>query len=173
MSFNPKDYGPIFAPLLAKGSVQSLVGLSFESAFAHARIVDRDMAQCCLAGIWLLHDCLDESHTISQGIETPSGSFWHAIMHRREGDFSNAKYWFRRVGQHAVFAPLAKRAAELAVNLGASSSKFTDGDEWDPFAFVDVCQQAARDGQGADLCRAVQQAEWELLFDSCYRAGVS
>ena len=53
------------------------------------------MAACCLAGVWLLHDYLDESHTISQRIDTPSGSFWHGIMHRREGDFSNAKYWFR------------------------------------------------------------------------------
>ena len=76
------------------------------------------MAACCIAGVWLLHDFLDESHTISQGIDTPSGSFWHAIMHRREGDFSNAKYWFRRVGQHPVFDALGQRAAELAAIRG-------------------------------------------------------
>src|SRR5256885_982720 len=44
-----------------------------------------------LAGLWLWHDFLGESHKIAQSLATPSGSMWHAIMHRREGDFSNSK----------------------------------------------------------------------------------
>ena len=85
----------------------ALEALRIDGAFEHARLVDIDMARCCHAGLWLLHDFLDESHTISQGVGTPSGSFWHGIMHRREGDFSNAKYWFHRVGHHHVYAELA------------------------------------------------------------------
>ncbi|MGB1126733.1 MAG: hypothetical protein ACPG4Q_16145, partial [Phycisphaeraceae bacterium] len=38
------------------------------------------------AGLWLYVDELDRSHEYSQSIHTPTGSFWHAIMHRREGD---------------------------------------------------------------------------------------
>src|SRR5262249_24689657 len=117
--WNVADYGSAFVPLLAIDrrrplnpgtpdypAREALEALSVKSAFPHATVVDRDMAKCCLAGVWLLHDYLDESHTISQGVETTSGSFWHAIMHRREGDFSNAKYWFRHVGNHPVFAEL-------------------------------------------------------------------
>ena len=32
-------------------------------------------AQAMLAGLWLWHDWLGSSHTISQSIETPTGSF--------------------------------------------------------------------------------------------------
>jgi hypothetical protein len=187
--FDPQAYGPVFAPLLETNrrrpldsgrpdsDVRSaLKKLSLESAFAHARVADQNMAACCVSGIWLLYDCLDESHAISQGIDTSSGSFWHAIMHRREGDFSNAKYWFRNVGQHPVFAELGERAHVAATFRNADSSlgetHLRDG-IWDPFAFVDLCQAVARGQTGArELCLDVQQAEWELLFDYCYREAV-
>lgn len=131
--------------------------LLVKSAFAHVDggVVDRGMAECCLAGVWLLHDFLDESHRISQGIDTASGGFWHGIMHRREGDFSNAKYWFRRVGPHPVIELLAQR-------LGA----------WDPFVFVDECQAATRTGNNREQCLDRQQLEWEMLFDYCYQAAI-
>jgi hypothetical protein len=186
--FEPSDYGPAFGPLLEtdrrrpldagtpdSAARQKLDALSPQAAFAHAKIVDPDMAACCVSGVWLLHDYLDESHTISQGIDTPSGSFWHAVMHRREGDFSNAKYWFRRVGRHSVFDSIGQRAAELAATRGAehAGKKLISGGAWDPCAFVDLCH-AAESGRGHDgeLCREIQQAEWERLFDSCYRAAI-
>src|SRR5688572_8078834 len=117
--FDPQAYGPTFAPLLAidrrrelgagrpsSSSRSALKTLSQESTFAHTRVVDDEMAACCVAGVWLLHDFLDESHTLSQGIDTSAGSFWHGIMHRREGDFSNAKYWFRHTGRHPAMGPI-------------------------------------------------------------------
>jgi hypothetical protein len=182
--FQPADYGPVFEPLLAIDRCRSLDGgqpnraalaelerLSPETAFAHTRISNWDMARSCIAGMWLLHDFLDRSHEISQGIDTTSGSLWHAIMHRREGDFSNAKYWLRRVGAHPVFEPLTECAGELASEHGAPTPQFLVGGNWEPFAFVDACQQAVRGGAGGELCKAVQQVEWERLFDYCYRAA--
>jgi hypothetical protein len=168
--FEPSAYGPVFAPLLNvdrrraldAGSPNNdcrpeLESLTAVNAFAHTKIVDDDMAACCLSGIWLLHDFLDESHTISQSIETPSGSYWHAIMHRREGDFFNAKYWYRRVGQH----PVSEWVGE---QLGST---------YDPFAFVDRCEAAVRSkGNDKEECRDVQQTEWELLFDYCYGQAI-
>lgn len=192
----PDAYGPVFAPLLATDrrrpldaarakpldagtpaadALSQLEALSVKSAFAHAQVVDRDMAACCISAIWLLHDELDKSHTISQGIETASGSFWHGIMHRREGDFSNSKYWFRRVGRHDAFDALAARAAELAAARGHSdvSKVLAPGGDWDPFAFVDLCESTVRGSSDLhDLCLDIQQAEWELLFDHCYQAAI-
>ena len=48
------------------------------------------------AALWLLADDLPTAHTICQDIATPFGSAWHAILHRREGAFTNSKYWWRR-----------------------------------------------------------------------------
>ena len=170
-SFDPHAYGPVFAEILQverlreldEGSPETelrshLEGMTIEKAFSQDSVSDEEMARCCLAGAWLLCDFLDESHTISQAIGSPSGSFWHGIMHRREGDFSNAKYWFNRVGEHPVYE-------EIAAAVGQS--------RWDPFAFVDECRTAVRSsGAEAEHCRQLQQSEWEVLFDYCYRAAL-
>lgn len=185
--FNPADYGPVFAPLLAVDRNRSLDGgaadaalrkslhdLSLHAAFAPRTIVDPDAAEACLAGLWLLCDELDRSHTISQGIETPAGSFWHGIMHRRERDFSNAKYWFRRVGRHGAYERIAAAALELATSDAERlwAGRIAPGGAWDPLAFVDLCQAAQRDEPAAgSYCRRVQQAEWEALWHWCYNAA--
>jgi hypothetical protein len=184
-TFNANAYGPPVAallegdrlPVLGPGTPNGAVRRQLEiltpqSLVAPRPLRDRDMAAACLSGLWLLHDFLDESHRISQEIKTPTGSYWHGIMHRREPDYDNARYWFRRVGKHPVFEPLHVAAVELAGGAGVHpAAKFLrTSDRWDPFAFVDLCQTAAT-GKGPleMLCRKVQQREWELLFDWCYR----
>jgi hypothetical protein len=183
--FTPADYGPVFADLLQtnrcraldagqpdKAMRAALENATLSTAFAHAKVVDRDMANCCMAGVWLLHDFLDESHTISQDVHSPSGSFWHGVMHRREGDYSNAKYWFNRVGSHEVFSELPARIGAIADDSSTKSLavRLTSRGPFDAFAFVDMCQSAHRSGAAAEaFCRRVQQAEWERLFAHCYR----
>lgn len=65
-----------------------------------------------LQALWLLAGDLERSHHLSQSDSTPEGSFWHGIMHRREGDYGNAKYWFHRVGPHPVVEQLAEMIEE-------------------------------------------------------------
>jgi hypothetical protein len=126
------------------------------------RITDQSMAACCRAALWLAFDFLDESHEISQGIHTVEGSYWHALMHRREPDHSNAAYWLKRVGTHPVFAGLAKDAAVLGYQ--------GQGTTWDPFAFNDRCEEhRGKEDETEELLRKVQRVEWELLFRFCFR----
>jgi hypothetical protein len=132
--------------------------------FEPVTVRDGDMARACLAALWLRFDFLDESHTISQGVHTPEGSFWHGIMHRREGDFGNAKYWFRRVGIHPVYESLGHEARQLGV--------FPAG-IWNPFDFIDRVESSVdRQREESEAIETLQQAEWRLLFDYCVRRAI-
>ncbi len=149
----------------------ALSRLSRDQLFPENSTVDADLAQCCLAGLWLYYDFLERSHEISQSISTPDGSYWHAIMHRREGDFDNSKYWLRRVGMHPVYERLGASAPQLAAESADQKGLawLVEG-TWDPDAWVDLCRTAQSDRPALiPVCQKIQQAEWRLLFDDCFR----
>jgi hypothetical protein len=177
------SYGPAVdqllrdAPGMAVGAARPqspAAGASLEQVLAPGQlfggrdVADGDMAQCCRSALWLRFGFLDQSHEISQSIGTPEGSYWHGIMHRHEPDYSNAKYWFRRVGRHPVFAQLGPLAREAIGRSGASLDFAREG-SWDPLQFVDVCQQHASGGDARDQVRKLIELEWSVLFDACYR----
>jgi len=111
----------------------------------------------CLEGVALLwHDHLDAAHVIAQEHEDADGNFLHAVMHRREGDFANSAWWWRRVGRHDVFDA-------LTVAAGTTASGGSTG--WDPEAFVTRCQEALTNGDAAQqqALIAVQAIELTLF----------
>jgi hypothetical protein len=171
-----EDRLPELGPGKPKAAVRTaLDSMTVQVLFGAAPVRRPDLGKCCLAGLWLLHDFLDDAHTISQDIDAREGSYWHAIVHRREPDFSNSAYWFRRVGNHPVFGPLRSRAAELTREAGAprGSDFLAHQTTWDPFAFVDLCEAVAHGGDAHRLCRLIQRAEWDLLFAYCYERAVA
>lgn len=139
-----------------------LRALTPASVVAPHPVHDVAMAQACIAGLWLLHDFLEESHAISQENPTSTGSFWHAIMHRREPDAWNSKYWWRKVGAHPVLTQLAEQAARRGL-------PFTHA-----FDFVDFCERVrGRSTPEELLARQVQRLEWDLLFAWCYDHAIA
>lgn len=152
-------------------------------------------AAAMLAGLWLWHDGLDECHRIAQkqpaDLRPPSRlanftseapdaastlNFWHAIMHRREGDFSNSKYWYHRCATHPMLPAIGQQAADALNPLPADKSflrLLRNG--WDPDAFVDLAASRYRDREPARLPMFVtlQKIEWRMLFDHCTRQATS
>jgi hypothetical protein len=129
--------------------------LSAEELF-DATVTRHDEARCVLAGLWLYLDELDRAHRIVQDVASPSGSFWHAIVHRREGDFANSRYWYARCREHPV--------------LGAPPAEVAGP------ALVDLVEQAV-DRRCDDPARRrairAQRLEWDSLFAHCARAATT
>jgi hypothetical protein len=130
--------------------------------------------EASLAGLLLYLGYWDDAHEVAQEIETPEGSYWHAIVHRMEPDASNSNYWFKRVGEHAIFPDLLKAAKAIAEKDPDGAMRL--GSRWNPAAFVDFCGEA-RERPGSTQERTamkIQHAEWELLMNWCARpkAGI-
>lgn len=127
------------------------------------------------AGLLLWHDELDESHKLSQSIEGAGddrlGDVWHAIMHRREPDYSNAKYWFRQIGRHPLYRRLLEPAQAIFQESNSPAAadwekRLVLNESFDPFAFVDLCQNCSDDEESelALVARRIQLAEMSLLI---------
>jgi hypothetical protein len=161
----PAGLGPETRPgALSREKLENELAPMLESSNLTA---DRKRAIRALLLLW--HDHLDASHEISQSIDNADGAFVHGIMHRREPDFGNAAYWFRRVGRHPAFSRLASRvesALDAASAEGLAAMLIPRG-EWDPFAFINACEAAAgKTDAHRRLLRQIQQIEFEAMLDS-------
>ena len=145
-----------------------------------SRIGSQVDALAVKSGLLLMHDFLDESHRLSQSIEGQgihhSADYWHGLMHRREPDYGNSKYWFRRVGRHPVFEVLSKRAAAILDECNSNAAtnwrqQLGSPNDWDPFAFVDLCESCEQSGEDplSLAARRIQLEEMRLLLMATYQ----
>lgn len=71
-----------------------------------------------LIALW--HDARgdwDKAHDIVQLTSGYDGDWIHAYLHRKEGDLSNASYWYARIGRSKTEKPLEEEWEELANHL--------------------------------------------------------
>ncbi len=177
------EFGPVFQKIFQQRPTLPLISgsplplpvasLTLEVAFEHhPGNVQATFGKACVAAAYLYLDHWDTAHRLAQNLPTAEGSYWHAIIHRREPDYWNSKYWFRQVGDHPIFPELAEavRALPQAETLAAIVQKVTANGRWDPFAFVDACEQASQQGDAmVQACEQIQMVEFQLLFKYCYQ----
>ena len=123
---------------------------------AHPDAEERSAHLRAAALLW--HDRLDASHRVSQDLEDADGAYLHGLMHRREPDYDNAKYWFARVGPHPLTARLASAAKALGLRL-------TRNGRWDHDGYVDAVAQAVAGTAPAAPVAELQTREFAALVE--------
>ena len=95
-------------------------------------------------GIRMYVDDIHGAHALCQDVNTTSVSYWHAIMHRREPDYSNSRYWHRLAAGH----PLLTQSPNGIVP-----------------------QVEAANGKESPELLKLQRQEWLNLFEHCAAIG--
>jgi hypothetical protein len=152
MTKGAEDYAKVRDQLLARRPLPPLApGAPFDRKLTS--IIDGlHVAPEAKACLHLLNDDLTRSHEIAQTQEGVSTfDYIHAIVHRREGDFSNSKYWFRQVGTHPLW------------------TEIYGSDPGAPARFVDHCREAGN-GASPEL-EEVQLRELSALLQHVSRAA--
>ena len=60
------------------------------------------------------NDAWDEAHRLAQAQDDRDSAWVHAYLHRKEGDPSNAAYWYRRAGRPVSGLSLEEEWREMA-----------------------------------------------------------
>lgn len=161
---------PVFAALPLDRALSRLVidgpatGDDFAAARDHVAQAVADPAVAphagLVAGLWLYVDELDPAHAAAQDLDTPTGAFWHAVVHRREGDFDNACYWYRKAAGHPAMDRMDLTGGGAGSGTGVAA--------YDAETFVRGVQNAHGRGDNNDpALQSLQNKEWKALFGWC------
>lgn len=151
---------------LTRASVENVPGLQAldrlgDEDLLGGRVVAPLSAACVRAGLLLRAEQWERAHAICQEIETPDGSFWHGILHRREPDAGNAHYWFHRTGRHPALELLGSPPGDDPAARTQVLTEVVRGGRWDPGRLTDLSaeilrREASGTGLAADRARRVE-----------------
>ncbi|WP_019504438.1 hypothetical protein [Pleurocapsa sp. PCC 7319] len=83
-----------------------------------------------LKALWFdYHDDWHKSHKLIDTRSDRDCAWVHAYLHRKEGDLSNARYWYRRSGKPESKLSLTKYLEgrkPLASDMGLARTRFSD-----------------------------------------------
>ncbi|SEB77262.1 hypothetical protein [Paenibacillus sp. GP183] len=144
-------------------------------------INENEFMRAIQSGLYLWNENLESSHVISQEITSPTGSYWHGLIHRMEGDFSNAKYWFNDARHHPISTQLVsslrayltmEQLAKLDnETLRSKLEVLVASPVWNPAVFVDAVAlqlMHVQDSLAEEWLRQIQYLEMKLLLNYCY-----
>jgi len=154
------------------GAPPLLPGKPFDAALAD-RIAglarDGSVSDCVAAALHLLNDDLDRAHALSQAHEgEQTADYLHQIVHRREGDFGNARYWVAKTGRHPFYEELYTQVTAGEAE-GVLAEPLRRWGRWDGAQMVALCQAAAGGGENAADASRLAWREMQGLLAWCVR----
>ena len=153
-------------PALTTGPRQGTLALAALSnqfdalVLAHPKLHKKEDALRCLVLLW--HEHWTRAHEIAQDLHTPDGSLLHAILHRREPDAWNSKYWLRSTGAHEAYGAIGDA---LSADGRFTNQPWLRSGRFDAVRFVDACDQADNSSSNETdrLLRTAQEIELRTL----------
>lgn len=97
---------------------------------------------------------MEPAHRNVQEATRGLGAYIHGVLHRMEGDYWNAKYWFRQVSDAGLMQSICEHMQSLAITQGLNKLDWVS-----PSDFVDACEALAKNN--AKQTELVRQATWE------------
>jgi hypothetical protein len=77
----------------------------------------RELSLALIALWWDAKGDWVRAHESAQQDEGRDGAWVHAYLHRKEGDHSNAAYWYKRAGKAPAQNPVEQEWAEIVQAL--------------------------------------------------------
>ena len=129
------------------------------------------------AALHLWNDDLEAAHELVQELHSATGSALHGIVHRREGDYDNARYWFLRAGDHPAYHGLQSRAAALlaserlpAGTIGQALAAARIQGSWNPSLFTNTIEiHETRTNQDEEAIRLLLERLQMLELEAMLR----
>ncbi len=131
-------------------------------------VKNKKYGRICLAALMFAQDYIWEGHEIVQDYPELEASWWHAFMHRMEGDYGNSAYWYRRVGEPAEYNDFFEEVKKL--DLDAQVSSVQDFSKWDPFEFnglINNCRSSSEES-----LKKVHELEFSFLLELCLKKAL-
>jgi len=99
----------------------------------------------CFFLLW--YDYLEPAHQLAQDERTPEFNYFHAIVHRREGDFFNSRFWLRQIdNRHIAMIDIAKEVRTFLNEKGELQllDEIVKDDGWLSLEFLEEVMKASK-----------------------------
>ena len=162
---------PRVVPLRAKRSgATSQEGADLARLIAESEVPADSLVAALL---WLRIGIIEPAHEIVQDDSTQNGSYLHGVVHRLEGDFWNAKYWFRHAKDKRWMQLLSNAVVQRVAQNGlldiATELKVIHQGAFLPTEFVSAHEHLSSSSRSntehEDAVGRIACLEWECLCE--------
>ncbi len=132
------------------------------------QVINKTYGELLHAALMLAHNYIWEAHEIIQVHPQVEASWWHAFMHRMEGDYGNSAYWYHRVSAPQDFINFKNILNNIDIDARLASLK--EGSSWQPLKFNELLGRYKKSLPSP--LQQIHQLEFIYLFNLTYSKSI-